>query len=351
MNSIKTFRAFLLLAFLTSCVSVRHEAATSCMYARYFDVLDEPVAVVTISPHNGTRDTLLVGKPLDNIICMSSSDVAALSAIGADSVISAVSGLRYISDPDVHQRNVPDVGYEAYLDYEEIVKINPDLVVAYAVSGAEPQYVAKLRELGVPVLMIYSHLEFHPLARAEYVCLFGALTDREEEARRFFDGVRSRYDSLVLSCPHEKRVKVLLNAPYGEAWYVPGEDSYMTRIIYDAGGEVLGARKGQAASSVISLEDAYVLSQEADVWLNPGHCRSIDELASIHEVITGFGPVVHGKPVYNNILKSTPGGGNDFWESGAVRPDMVLEDLRRILSLSEDKTTAENLNYFVQLNK
>ena len=28
----------------------------------------------------------------------------------------------------------------------------------------------------------------------------------------------------------------------------------------------------------------------------------------------------------------TPEGGNDFWESGSVRPDLVLEDLTHIIA-------------------
>lgn len=349
MNSMKPLFALQIFLLLVSCVSVRREEGSSCQYAKYFDIIEEPLSVVTISPHDGRRDTLFINEPLDNIICMSSSDVAALSAIGADSVVSAVSGLRYISDPDIHRRNVPDIGYESCLDYEKIVRISPDLVVTYAVSGTEPQYVAKLRELGVPVMVLYSHLESHPLARAEYVCLFGALTGRKDVADIFFEGVRHRYDSLAVSRSQDARLKVLMNAPYGDAWYVPGEDNYMTRLVHDAGGEVLGARKGSAVSSVISLEDAYVLSQKADVWLNPGHCRTLDELCSLHGLISGFGPVVGNRPIYNNILKSTPGGGNDFWESGAVRPDLILEDLRLIFSYSDNKKPADSLIFFVSL--
>lgn len=351
MNCMKPLLAIQIFLLLASCVSVRYEEGSSCKYAKYFEVIEEPLSVVVISPHDGRRDTLAIVKPFGNIICMSSSDVAALSAIGADSVVSAVSGLRYISDPDIHRRNVPDIGYEACLDYEKIVRIDPDLVVTYAVSGSEPQYVAKLRELGIPVMILYSHLESHPLARAEYVCLFGALTGRREEADVFFECVRNRYDSLAAAISHKPRVKVLLNAPYGDAWYVPGEDSYMFRLVYDAGGEVLGARKESAMSSVISLEEAYALSQRADVWLNPGYCRTLDELCSLHSLISGFGPVVRNHPVYNNILRSTPGGGNDFWESGALRPDIVLEDLMQIFSASDNKIPPERLNYFIGLNE
>lgn len=55
---------------------------TSCLYARYFDVLeaDSSVAVVLISPDGRKRDTVRVDEPMDNIICMSSSHVAGPSA-------------------------------------------------------------------------------------------------------------------------------------------------------------------------------------------------------------------------------------------------------------------------------
>ena len=79
---------------------------SSCHYARFFDVLetDSSVAVVLISPDGRKRDTVRVDEPLENIICMSSSHVAALSQIGADSLISAVSGIGYISSPVLRDR-------------------------------------------------------------------------------------------------------------------------------------------------------------------------------------------------------------------------------------------------------
>ena len=37
-----------------------------------------------------------------------------------------------------------------------------------------------------------------------------------------------------------------------------------------------------------------------------------------------------GLRIYNNTLRMNPGGGNDFYERGAVRPDLVLNDLKNI---------------------
>ena len=106
----------------------------------------------------------------------------------------------------------------------------------------------------------------------------------------------------------------------------------MAKLITDAGGEVIGSETGVVASRVIRMEEAYALSQDADIWLNPGRCRTLDELVSFHHAFRYFGPVANGRPIYNNTLRMTPEGGNDFWESGSVRPDLVLEDLIHIIA-------------------
>ena len=341
--------AILFLLLFAACTAVHDVQTTSCRYAGNFDIVivDSLPAVVTISPHDGSRDTLSIIEPMDNIVCMSTSHVACLSAIGADSVITAVSGLGYVADPDIRSRNVYDIGYETSLDYERIVSLNPDLVVTYTVSSAEPPYMTKLRAVGVPVLVLHDHLENHPLARAEYMRLFGVLTGRQEEADSVFDYVAERYESLITridgSFPAKK---VLINIPYGDAWYIPGKESYMSRLVSDAGGEILGAENDTSASRVISMEEAWRLSQQADIWLNPGHCSSRDELESFLPLFSSFGPVEKALPIYNNTLRMTPEGGNDFYESGAVRPDLILEDLISIMSRKEESS----LNYFKPLN-
>ena len=344
-----------------------------CEYASYFGVLTsendslQVRGVVSISPSDGSADTLWMDAPLKRVVCMSTSNVAALSAIEADSVIVAVSGLKYITDQKILLRSesgdIQDIGYENSLDYEAILRLDPDLIVAYTVGDAEPPFLTKLRALGMKVMVVYDHLEQHPLARAEYVKLFGALTGRLDVAREFFGGVRERYLALAASVSDpapvsasapvsdsgsaSAPVKVLMNLPYADSWYIPGVDNYMSRLVRDAGGVVLGAAEG-SASSVISVEQAYHLSLEADIWLCPGYCTSRSQLESTHHLFPHFGPISKGLPIYNNVLRVNSAGGNDFWESGSVRPDMILEDLKTIFSSCRSSNTLE-FNYFIEL--
>ena len=338
--------------FISGCSgSVLDNQRTSSDYARYFDIIEAGTgddvcrAVEIISPYNGKRDTLFLTEPFDNIVCMSSSQVAGLAAIGSTSSIKAVSGLKYISNPEVRSRGVGcceadliyDIGYESTLDFERILKLDPDVLLTYSVSGSEPPYVTRLKNLGVRVLVLHDHLENHPLARAEYIKLYGALTGRSSCADSLFESVCARYDSLTAKVDgRADKVKVLMNVPYGDAWYIPGGDSYMSCLINDAGGAVLGAKAGKTSSRIISLEEAYKLSKSADCWLNPGPCRSKDDMLAFHHSFRMFGPLEKDLPIYNNTLRMTPEGGNDFWESGSIRPDLVLEDLISIFSSSAD---------------
>lgn len=321
--------------------------ASSCAYAEYIDFPEDTTLVVALSPYTGLRDTIHVSAPMDNIVCMSSSGIAALSLIGADSVISAVSGLRYVYSAPVRERAC-EIGFDAALDYERILSLKPDLLVTYSVSGAVPQYVSKLRNMGLQVLVLSDHLERHPLARAEYVRLYGRLTGQSSVADSVFAMVRRRYENVAADSLTRTRVPVLMNVPYGDIWYVPGADSYMARLVYDAGGEILGSVKG-IASGTITIENAYHLSQKADIWLNPGNCRTRDELRSLHQLFPDFGPLAENAPIYNNILRVAPGGGNDFWESGAMRPDLILKDIRKIIVHAQGGPAADSLVFFLAL--
>ena len=280
-----------LLVLLASCATQTRPAAPGGMeYAQWFD-LQGNKAIVT-SPYGGATDTLEVTEPVRSIVCMSSSYIGFLDALGCDSVATAVSGLAYVSDPEVRAHAV-DVGYDAALDYETILKLRPDLVLTYAVSAAEPPYLQKLRDLGIRTAVIHEHLESHPLARAEYIKFFGLLTGRAALADSLFSDIRDRYLSLVKGTDTPK--KVLVNIPYADQWYIPGGDNYMTRLIQDAGGVVLGAVPGRFESSVISVEKAFELAQEADCWLNPGWCATKAQLRSVHPLFADF-PVLGKNP-------------------------------------------------------
>lgn len=344
-------------------------------------------SLVSISPFDGSRDTLEISKPLNRLIVMSTSYIGFLDAIDADSVIVGVSGGEYVCDSSLaaglDNGTVTDVGYDASPDYEKIMALKPDLLLTYSVSPVKSQFLSKLESLGIKTFIVNEHLERHPLARAAYVRLFGALTGNMSTADSLLKVVSENYISLrdsvqgrlrakdasyksgLNACETEQKSgetrmktqnprKILVNIPYKDQWFVPGQESYLTTLFKDAGGEILGAKAGSSVSGQISVEAAYSLSKEADLWMNVGWCRTLEQLLSVNPLFEDFlmniqenaiarsrsdkGHTDAAHVVWNDNKRLNAKGGNDFWESGVVHPDLLLRDLVGIFN--EDYASA-----------
>lgn len=415
-------------------------------------------SLISLSPFDGSRDTLIISRPLSRLIVMSTSHIGFLRAIGGEDAIVGVSGAEYVYDSTVRARigegRILDIGYDASPDYEKIMALKPELILTYSVSPVKSQFLTKLESMGISTFTVNEHLESHPLARASYVRLFGALTGNMSAADSVLAVVSKNYQALrdsiraLMTVPGEgpqsadaeQRIcarKILVNIPYKDQWFIPGQENYLSHLVRDAGGEILGSEPGTSISGQISVERAYSLSKEASLWLNVGWCRTLDQLLSVNPLFgdflmniqknaaaNGFGSAsgsdsagssdsvdgfvsvggsasvegstsregsasVEGSAsagssdsvgssasvdgfvsagdsasvggsasgdesthadgqaspqvIWNDNSRQNAKGGNDFWESGVVRPDLILRDLIRILSGS---TPATQLTYY-----
>lgn len=292
-----------------------------------------------------------VSVPLEKVVCLSSSHVAFVDALGLADAIAGVSGARYITNEKIlrgyEEGKVTDVGYDTNLNYELLASIRPDLVFIYGVGGENTAVTEKLKELGINVVYIGEYLEETALGKAEWIVPFGELFGIRGEAEEIFDGIAGRYERMKeLAAVTEKRPRVMLNSPYRDVWFVPGGKSYMAALIGDAGGEYIYKDNDSTVSIPVSGEAAYLAVSGADVWLNPNQARSLKELTAQNPKFSDI-PVVRNGRVYNATKRSTTGGGSDFWESGVLRADRVLEDM--ILILHPGLISDGKLYYFERL--
>ncbi len=306
-------------------------------YAGGFEIVcgDDSVATLIIkNPWQGADSVTMsyrVEKPAERIVAMSSTFTAMLEGLGATDRIVGVSGLGFISSDALRSRGdkVADVGYDSNIDFEKIVMLNPDVVLLYGVNG--PNVIeAKLKELGIPYVYIGDYLEESPLGKTEWVATIGEIIGKREEAIALFDSIAGRYNALK---SHYSSIAdkpgVMVNAPYGDSWWMPSTSNYMSQLIADAGGDYIYKENTGNRSKNIDIEEAYMLAAEADVWINPGQVSSETQLKALAPRFTDTKPFVNGR-VYNNNRRSSPGGGNDFYESGVMHPDVVLQDLIKV---------------------
>lgn len=295
----------------------------------------------------GFKGQVLCGDA-ERIVAMSSTHIAMLDAIGETGRVVGVSGLDYISNKDIQARrdSIADIGYEGNIDYERLLKANPDLVLLYGVNGPGSME-KKLRELGIPFMYVGDYVEESPLGKAEWMIALAEVTGHRDKGEAAFKEIPARYDAL------KKRVAdaaaeapaVMVNTPFGDSWFMPSTASYAARLIADAGGEYIYTKNTGTSSMPIDLEEAYALASDATVWINVGTAGSLAELEKACPKFTDTRCFVNGA-VYNNNLRSTAAGGNDYFESAVVHPDLVLRDLIKIFHPS---LVNEEFVYYKQL--
>ncbi len=294
----------------------------------------------------GFEGQILVGEA-KRIICMSSTQVAMLDAVGQVERTVGVLGRDFVSNPYVveHREQIADIGREGRIDYEQILALNPDIVLLFGLNGASPME-PKLRELQIPFIYIGDYLENSPLGKAEWmVCVAEIMGKRDEGARRFA-AIPQRYKALqklVAEANITNKPKVMLNSPYRDSWVMAPRDGYVAQLIADAGGDYIFADDdGSTRSQTIDIEQAFTLAHQADFWVNLGTIANLAEFKAQLPKFSDIPCVLRGG-VYNSNKKTNAFGGNDYWESGVLQPDVVLRDLISIFH--PDLIQAERVYY------
>jgi iron complex transport system substrate-binding protein len=126
---------------------------------------------------------------------------------------------------------------------------------------------------------------------------------------------------------------------------VPKGNSFAATYLVDAGADYLWSDEPGTGNLPLDFEAVFDRAAAADVWLHPGAARSIAELTERDPRLANFEAWKNAE-VWNRDAKVLENGANDYWESGIVRPDLVLEDLIQIL---HNPDAPQRLNYYRRL--
>ncbi len=325
-------------------------------YAKYFKISSNPDEIyfeITDTWDSGEEyvSKYLLPDSIKRVVCMSTSHIAYMSALNLENLIVGVSGKQYISNQSIQNLiengEITDIGYEGSLNYELLMRLKPDVVFTYGIAGENNVYINKIRELGITVVALGDYLEDHPIGKLEYLKLFGKVFNCNNKADSIYNQVKLRYLSLKEIVEKTKtKPKILLNAPWKEVWYIPGDENYMSVLIKDAGGEILLSKPEVSGTITYGLEEVYKNSLKADLWLNPNNMSTIEELTNSNPLFKNIPALKSGK-IFNNTKRETRLGGSDFWEKGVIEPDVILNDLIEILHPELD--WKRELVYYKQL--
>lgn len=272
--------------------------------------------------------------PLQSMVGSSSMHVALADFAGSPHIITGLENLRYVYAASVRERiakgQVKAVGVEGNLDNEQILALHPDLVMVTENPEIKPAKYRVLREAGIPVLANAEWMETTPLGQAEWVKLMAALVNREAWVNQQFGAVEKEYRRLAqLGRTAPDKPSVITGLSYKGTWFVPGGESFVAQFLYDAGARYPWADAKGTGNLALSFEAVAPRALEADYWINTSDAVSRTDIADRDHRYADFRPYRTGN-IYNNNNRVNDQGSNDYWESAAMQPQLILADLIKI---------------------
>lgn len=284
----------------------------------------------------GVDPLAVIFVPVENIVCMSTTHAGMISALGEAATIRGMSGTGLAYSPEiagmVEKHHIAEVGYETNLDMETLIDISPDVVMMYGIGNESAGHINKMRETGIKTMFNADYLEEDPLGKAEWIKLFGELYCKRRMADSIFNAAAGSYNSLknYIDSAANHRPPTLLGLPFRDTWFVSPGNSFMAKLVSDAGGQYLWNDTRSGSSMPMSLESVYVKAVNADYWLNTGTAERASDITSLDKRLAMLKSFSAGN-LYNNNNRVNKNGGNDFWESGTISPHVILKDIASIL--------------------
>ena len=303
-------------------------------------------SAVSLTP--GRAKVTVLHVPLKRVVALSSAQVGFLLRLGLMDRIAAVGEGKYVADSALYARvqkgETVEVGNGTSISLEKILAARPDLVMDFATGGSQDDY-ERINSLGIPLMLTSEWQEEHPLAKIEWIKLFGklfgveALADSiyEQSKREYLAAAKSALDSVGRDAPSRMTStedaspcpRVIAGMNYGGVWYAPGGNSFTAHLIKDAGGCYLWA-SDTSRELTFTLEEIMLVADSADVWVNPGAFASAEDMLAAEPRIKHI-RAFREKRVCQNDGRKGPGGGNDFYESAVAYPAELLQSLRNCI--------------------
>lgn len=285
-------------------------------------------------PQNVDDDIIVLKQPVENMYLVSSAVMDIFSKLDV------IDTLRFSSQTednwyvDEAKQAMEDgsliyAGKYSKPDYELIVSEGCSLAIENSMIFHSPEVIEMLESFDIPVLVEYSSYESHPMGRVEWIKFFGALVDKEEEARQIFDEQIDILDSVTSNENTGKTVAFFYITSNGLV-QVRQSNDYIPKMIELAGGryifENLGEADSKRSTMNMQVEEFYNGAKDADYIIYnstiDGGLSSVDELIDKCPVLADFKAVKEG-----NVWCTT----NDMYQQ-SMSIGYMIKDIHTMLS-------------------
>ena len=281
------------------------------------------------APANLDADITVLQQPIQNIYLVSSSAMDPIISIGGLGAV-ALSGTQaenwYLdaARTAMEQGEIAYAGKYSAPDYETILSADCGLAIENTMIYHTPEVKEQLEKFGVPVLVERSSYESDPLARMEWVKLYGILLDEKPTGKT----------AAFFSITSNNLATVRKGGDYVAKMIGLAGGSYVFADLTDSGNNL--------ATVNISLEDFYAGARDADVLLYnstiEGELRTMDELLAKCPMLADF------KAVQSGSVWCTS---QSLFQQSMELPELIL-DMNRVFT--EDDPDDSELTFLTKLH-
>ncbi len=199
---------------------------------------------VTVTDDEGTMVTLEVEPK--QIVSLSPANSETVFALGAgDRLVGGTDA----DDYPAEAKALPDVATFQGVQVEKVLDLGADLVLAAGNDFTPPADVKRLRDLGIPVVVLYAETVDEVLADIE---LIGRAVGAADEAAAMTASMRSRLEATRLAAQDGPAPRVFYQIGSEPDIYGPADESFVADLIVLAGGEPITT--GDKVSFTMPLE-------------------------------------------------------------------------------------------------
>lgn len=316
-------------------------------------------ALYLVVPENSTvpnglsEDITVLQKPLENVYLVSTSamdPILKLDALSAVTLSGTSAENWYLPEAKEAMENgeISYAGKYSAPDYERIVSANCGLAIENTMIYHTPEVKEQLEKFGIPVLVERSSYESDPLARMEWVKLYGILFDKEAEAETFFNEQVQRIRPL-LGQDTTGKTAAFFSVTSNNLVTVRKSNDYVAKMIGMAGGEYvfsnLSDNGNNLATMNLSLEEFYAGAKDADVLIYnstiEGKIETTEQLLSKCPMLADF------KAVQNGDVWCTT---QSLFQESMELPDLILDMNRVFAAESPNAVNEDELKFLTHVS-
>lgn len=290
---------------------------------------------------------VIIRTPIERIVTFTALHASVINELGAINSIVGMCDTYYTADSTIKSlianNTIVDLGDTFAPNIERIISLNPEAIIISPYKGEKRGAIS---QLGIPLIEVADYMEQTPLARTEWVKLFGILFNSETKADSIFEHTKQSYNRLTtLTDSIKDRPTLFCERKTGNVWYQAGGESYAAKLYSDAGINYLWSNTKGSDSLPLSFEEVLHKASNANLWLlkySHNTPLTISDLEREYAPYCNFNALKNGAVWGCNGLKTT------YYEEIMLHPDRVLRDLI-LIAHPNIFTKTDTTRFFKQL--